>query len=71
MAGLTALKKIRSERNWTQEELAKKLGIAPFSVHRWETGVREPRGRLRKKLEKVTGVPFHQMLADSLPGASR
>lgn len=66
MAGLTALKEIRLERNWTQKALAKKLGVDAVSVSRWELGDREPRKRLREKIEKVTGIPFHKLLADSV-----
>jgi len=65
MAGLTVLKHIRSKRNWTQENLAEKLGVSSVSVSRWESGDREPSKKAREKLEEFTGVPFHKLLADS------
>jgi len=37
-----ALKKLRDKRGWTQEELARNIGVSVFSVNRWERGAFKP-----------------------------
>ena len=38
----TFLKKLRKEKNITQEELAEKLNVSNRTVSRWETGSNMP-----------------------------
>ncbi len=33
------LRKLRTEKKLTQEQVAEKLGVSPQAVSRWETGV--------------------------------
>jgi putative transcriptional regulator len=46
------LKAIRSELGFTQEDLARKLGLALSTVSKWEQGVTSPSRLAREKLEK-------------------
>jgi len=38
----TAVKRLRERRGWTQEELAREIGITVYTVHRWETRKTKP-----------------------------
>ena len=33
------IRRLRMERDWTQEELAARLGVSGQAVSKWETGV--------------------------------
>jgi transcriptional regulator with XRE-family HTH domain len=71
MSGLTALRKIRADNGWTQESLAKRLGVSFATVSRWERGEKFPREKQRQKLAKLTGIPFHELLASSAATGSK
>lgn len=36
------LKELRAERNWTQEELARRVGVSRQAIHALETGKHDP-----------------------------
>ena len=46
------IKVIRLELGFTQEDLARKLGLALSTVSKWEQGVTSPSRLAREKLEK-------------------
>lgn len=71
MSGLIALRKIREDKGWTQPDLAKRIGVSFETISRWERGEKEPRKQHRDKLAKVTGIPFHKLLADSVQAGGR
>jgi putative transcriptional regulator len=43
------VRKLREKRKWTQEQLARELGVSFVSVNRWEKGHAEP-SRMAKRL---------------------
>jgi SOS-response transcriptional repressor LexA len=45
--------KARASKGWTQEQLAKKLGVGQESVHQWEAGKTVPN---RKRIDLVASV---------------
>ena len=47
------IKAIRLELGFTQEDLARKLGLALSTVSKWEQGVTFPSRLAREKIEKV------------------
>ena len=47
------IKTIRDELGFTQEDLARKLGLALSTVSKWEQGVTSPSRLAREKLEKL------------------
>jgi putative transcriptional regulator len=47
------VKAIRLELGFTQEDLARKLGLALSTVSKWEQGVTSPSRLAREKLEKL------------------
>lgn len=50
------LRRLRLEKGYTQEKLAKKLGVAPQSVSRWECGATLPDVMLLPTLAQLYGV---------------
>jgi len=50
------VKKMRQRLGLTQDEFAVKLGVAPFTVRRWEAGATSPSRLARKAIEGVFGV---------------
>lgn len=56
------IKKIRKERNITQEQLAEKLGVTFQSVSRWENGVCYPDMELLPEIANVFNVTTDMLL---------
>ena len=48
----TDVKKMRQRLGLTQDEFAVKLGVAPYTVRRWESGKTQP-SRMAKRLLKI------------------
>ena len=46
------IKQIRTDRSWTQADMAVVLGVSSNTVSQWETGV-EPRGTAPKLLRLI------------------
>ena len=58
----TVIARARQRKRWTQEELAKRLGVTRGAVTNWETGASYPR-RTIGAIEEVLGVdlsPYQQ-----------
>ena len=49
------VKRLREERNWSQEELATKLGVTDRAVSSWEHGRAYPRMAMLDKMCEVFG----------------
>lgn len=49
------LRNARDERNWSQQELADKIGTNNVNISRWESGAHSPSPYFRQKLCKVFG----------------
>lgn len=47
------LKEYREHKLLTQQELAKKLGVAFVSVNRWERGHHEPTMKIKRKIRTL------------------
>lgn len=62
MVGLTALREYRKNRQLSQEALARELGVTSATIHRWETGRREPRAAARQRIAEHTGIPLYLLV---------
>jgi transcriptional regulator with XRE-family HTH domain len=60
------LRKERIEREWTQIDVAIKLGVSPQIVCDWEKGRRFPRRNVLLKLEKLFGLSHQELFAPAL-----
>jgi len=61
---LNMIRDLRLKKGFTQEELAKKLGVEKVSVYNWEVGKVIPRRRHLQKLGEIFGVPVHDLLRE-------
>ena len=58
------IKRLRMDRDWTQEQLAEKVGVTRSTVTQWETGWSKPRMGAVEKLAAVFGVSTSYMVND-------
>ncbi len=58
------IKKIMLEKNFTQQDLADKLGITQTVVSRWVRGARNPSLNTIKKIAKIFNIPLNYFLED-------
>ena len=58
------IKRFRMDRDWTQEQLAEKVGVTRSTVTQWETGWSKPRMGAVEKLAAVFGVSTSDMVND-------
>ncbi|AXR64084.1 helix-turn-helix domain-containing protein [Leptospira mayottensis] len=58
------IKKLRQERDWTQEELANKIGIQQKQVSAYERGVNFPSTEILIKLAEVFDVSLDYLAFD-------
>ena len=58
----TFLKELRNEHNFTQEQLAEKLGVSRRTVSRWETGSNMPDLDLLIEMADYYGVDLRELL---------
>lgn len=59
------LKKIRTQKGITQDELATKCGVSQQAVCNYEAGIREPSLYTLKRLASVLDCTVDELLADS------
>lgn len=56
------IKKMRVQRNMTQEELGEKLGVSRSTVTQWELGVNKPRADMLVKLSRLFNCSIDDLL---------
>ena len=47
------LKKLRRQKGWSQEDLARNLGVSFATVNRWENGKTKPSRLAQEKIKQV------------------
>ena len=47
------LKKLRQQKGWSQEALARELGVSFATVNRWENGKTKPSRLAQEKIKQV------------------
>jgi hypothetical protein len=47
------VKALREKKDWTQGELAERLGINQGTVSRWEQSIAEPTGLSKKAIDRL------------------
>lgn len=59
------IRKLRTERGWTQSELAEKLSVSESAISYYETGKREPDTETLHKLATLFNVSLDYLLGRS------
>lgn len=54
---------LRKEKNWTQKELAERLGVTDKAISKWETGKSYPDISLLPKIADIFGVSTDLLLS--------
>ena len=65
------LRVFRAERNWSQADLAERLGVSRQSVNAIETGKYDPSLPLAFKIARLLGAPIEQIFSDAGPTAQQ
>ena len=58
------LKVLRAERNWSQAELAERLGVSRQTVNALETGRYDPSLPLAFKIARLFQLPIESIFSD-------
>jgi len=58
------IRRYRRFLDWTQEDLAQKLGVSTAAVTGWERGVRTPSPDMIVRLVRLLGIPPEELLVD-------
>lgn len=56
------IKRLRTDNNWTQEQLAEKVGVTRATVTQWETGWSQPRMGAVQRLAGAFGVSVSEVV---------
>lgn len=59
------LKGLRETREWSQDELAKRLGISRSTIGNYEQGIREPDFETLEKIADVFNCPISYLMEDT------
>lgn len=62
------IKEFRTARQWTQKDLAEKLGLAKSTVSLYETNRREPETEILVKMANLFQVSVDELLGNDPPG---
>jgi putative transcriptional regulator len=60
------LKVLRAERDWSQGDLAERLGVSRQSVNALETGKYDPSLPLAFKIARLFALPIEQIFDDEV-----
>lgn len=63
----TKLKGLREIKGWSQEELAKRLGVSRSKIGNYEQGTREPDFESLEAIADIFNCPVSYLVADSHP----
>lgn len=59
---MNKIREYRKQRKWTQEELAKRLGVERSAVAKWESGKSQPQAARLVALAEIFGCSVDEIL---------
>lgn len=62
------LRELRTERAWTIEEAAERIGVEPAHVRRIESGAANPSLAVLVSIAHAFGMPLSELLAEASEG---
>ncbi len=67
---MRTIRELRQEREWSQNDLAVKLGITSATVYNWERGKNEPSASMFRRLALTFGVSMDDIALIEKPGTT-
>ncbi len=61
---MKTIRQLREERDWSQELLARRLGVGQGTVSNWERGLKVPQPRTRLRLAELFGVRPEEIVVE-------
>ena len=61
---MKTIRQLREERGWSQELLARRLGVGQGTVSNWERGLKAPQPRTRLRLTELFGVRPEEIVVE-------
>ncbi len=61
------IEQLLAEKNWSQSELARRVGVSAQAVQQWIKATSTPRQKTLAKLATATGLPEHWFFMDEAP----
>lgn len=58
---MQTIRQLRQARNWTQLELAYRVGVTPLTIQNWEHGRYEPAASKLRKIAEVFEVSMDEI----------
>ncbi len=58
------IKKLRQEKDWSQEKLAEQIGVKRLAINKYESGQTKPSAETLQKIAEVFGVSIDYLLAE-------
>ena len=59
------IRKLRREREWTQKELGKRMGMDHRNLTKYETGATKPSVRVLKRFAEAFGITVDELVYDA------
>lgn len=59
---MNKIREYRKQRKWTQDELAKRIGVERSAVAKWESGKSQPQAARLVALAEVFGCSVDELL---------
>ena len=63
---MDAIRNARRSKGYTQEQLAKLMGVSQGAITQWETGVTHPSFALIPKLAGVLGISIDELVRGAI-----
>ena len=58
------LKRLRQEKDWSQEKLAEEIGVKRLAINKYESGQTKPSAATLQRISEVFGVSIDYLLAE-------
>ncbi len=61
---MKTIRQLREERDWSQDQLARRLGVGQGTVSNWERGLKVPQPRTLTRLAELFDVSVEEIVVE-------